>query len=116
MGKADFPPTRGRLESWFQGQGLTESERAGHTHYLRKMGECILVDEGRMGVRLTNTVSTWAQVQGHELANPYIQPINELLEYIKGTILKIHSSRNCMAQSNNRITERSPGKETILQV
>lgn len=45
-----------------------------------------------MGVRLTNTVSTQVQVQGHELANPYIQPINELLEYIKGTILKIHSS------------------------
>ena len=42
-------------------------------------------------VRLTNSVTTQAQIQDFELAHPNIYPICELLEHVKGQALQIQS-------------------------
>ena len=48
---------------------------------------------------MTNSATTQAQIQSFEL-----EPIYELLVYVKKVVLQIQSCRISMTQSNNRIT------------
>jgi hypothetical protein len=47
------------------------------------------------------------------LSHLNIYLIYELLEHVKGPVLWIQSCRIAMTQSNNWISERSPGEEPI---
>ena len=47
------------------------------------------------------------------VALPKIYIICKLLKHVKGPILKIQSCRISMTQGNNRITGRSPGKDSV---
>ena len=58
---------------------------------------------------MTNSATTQAQIQSFEL-----EPIYELLVYVKKVVLQIQSCRISMTQGNNRISERSPSEIAVL--
>jgi hypothetical protein len=53
---------------------------------------------------------------GFELAYPNIYPIYELQEHVKGLMLLNQSCRISITQSDNRISEKSPGKDPELKL
>ena len=55
-----------------------------------------------------NSAATQAQIQVFDLAHPKIYRNYELIEHVKGQSFGIH-----ILQSNNRISERSPGEDPI---
>jgi hypothetical protein len=57
-----------------------------------------------------------AQIQGIELANPNIYPIDEHLEFVKELVLQIQNYTISMTQGSNRISERSPSEVPVLIV
>ena len=62
---------------------------------------------------LTSSDTSQAQIQAFELIHPNIQPIDELLECMKGLVLQIPSCKISMTQGNNRISERSPSEVSV---
>lgn len=54
------------------------------------------------------------QIQGFELTHSSIYPTDELLECVKGPVLRIPNYRISMVQGNNRISERSPSEDSVL--
>jgi hypothetical protein len=68
------------------------------------------------GRALTNSVTTQAETQGFELAQPSIHPIYELLELVKGLVLQNQSCRIPMTPCNNRMSKKSPGEDLMLTV
>jgi hypothetical protein len=64
----------------------------------------------RTGDWLASSDTSQAHIQGFELANANIYPIDELLEYMKGWVRQIQSYRISMTQGNNSVFERSPSK------
>lgn len=60
--------------------------------------------ECRRAGRLTNSASNQAQIQGYDLAHPKIYLIRELLEHMKGSVLKIQSCRISTIQGSSRIS------------
>jgi hypothetical protein len=55
-------------------------------------------------------------MQHSELSCPNIYPIYELLERVKGPILKNQSFRISMTQGNRRISEKNPSGDPVLVV
>lgn len=65
---------------------------------------------------LANLASTQAQIQGPELAHTNIYPMYELLECVKGLVLKTQRRRISLTRGYNRIAKRSPSEKPILIV
>lgn len=65
---------------------------------------------------LIYTVTTQAQIQDFELAQPSIYPTYELLELVEGQVLQNQSCMISITPDNNRISKKSPGKDLILTV
>lgn len=63
---------------------------------------------------MTNSATIQIQIQDFELAHPNIYPIYELLEHAKEQLLQIQSCRVSMAQSNNRVSEKSSCEDAVL--
>lgn len=63
--------------------------------------------------RLTNPLTTQARM---ELAHTNLHPIYDLLEYVKGPVIKIQSCRTFTAQENNKIAKRSLSEGPISVV
>ena len=61
-------------------------------------------------------MTTQAQTQDTEFAQPSIYPRYELLEHMKGLVLQNQSYRISTTQGNNRISERSPREDPVLIV
>lgn len=65
---------------------------------------------------LANPANTQPHIQGSELTLLNINPICELLQPLKGSVLQRQSCRICMTQGNHRISEKSPGADPALMV
>lgn len=87
-----------------------ELVRAGPFSYLSK-ARMLLACRHRSAGRLRNSASTQTQIQGSELSQPNIYLVYELLVHMKGPVLQ-----NSMTQGHNRLSERSPSKDTVLIV
>ena len=70
-------------------------------------------DGGSFG-RVIILDTSQAQIQGFELTHPNIDPIDELLECMKGLFLQIQNYRISRTQGNNSISERSPSEDSVL--
>ena len=66
--------------------------------------------------RLTNSATTQAHTQGFELVHPSIYLIYEILEQVKGLVLKNHSYRKSLTWGNSRIAEKRLGEDPVLMV
>ena len=57
-----------------------------------------------------------AHIQGFELVYPNIYSIYDLLECVKGPVLRSHSHRISMTQGNSQVSKRSLGEGPVLMV
>ena len=67
-------------------------------------------------VGLSSSALSQAQIQGFELAHPNIYPIYDLLEHVKGPVLKIQSCKISTTQCINRPSEMSVHEDPVLIV
>lgn len=67
-----------------------------------------------IGSLLTRSDSSHALIQSFELAPPNIYPIDELQEYMKGTVLQIEKYRISMILGNNQISKRIHSEFRVL--
>lgn len=68
------------------------------------------------GRGMINLATSQVQIECFEWAYPNINPICDLLEFVKGLVLQIQSYRISINQGNNRITGSKPYKVPLSVV
>lgn len=61
-----------------------------------------------------NSTTILVQIQGYELVHPNMQPINKVLECVKGTVLLIQYCKISMILDSNRIFKKSPSEYSVV--